>query len=245
MLKDVLTNHKPDLVSLSEPQTFQCDAEQLLECLDGDYCYRLNSDDLLDPELPLVKTRSLGGTMTLWKKQLDPFIEIYNTSSTAFLPVILRIPGIVTSIHITIYLPTHGKDSEFVSELAGLRVCIDELNEKYSDPIIFVRGDGNVNPKNSSRVTLLQQFLCDYSLAMTDVPHSTYHHFVGNGSFDSKIDILLCSAKENVSEYVSSIMCKHDHPGIMSHHDIIISKFTVPTCDIVPVSTNLLTAPKV
>ena len=40
-------------MSLSEPQLFQCDASQVLQLLDSEYNYFLNSDDLHDPELGL------------------------------------------------------------------------------------------------------------------------------------------------------------------------------------------------
>ena len=59
---------------------------------------------------------------------MDPFIEIIPTNTASFLPVILKKPGLVTTVHVTLYLPTHGKDSEFVSDMAELRNCLDELN---------------------------------------------------------------------------------------------------------------------
>ena len=244
MLKSVLSRSKPNFISLSEPQMFQCDAKQVMQHLEGEYCYHLNSDDLHDPELPLVKSRSLGGTMMLWNKEIDPYIEIINTTSTAFLPIVLKMPDLKVSIQVTIYLPTHGKDSEFVSDLADLRNCLDELIERYIDPIIFIRGDGNVNANNSMRVTLLQQFIADYFLVKTEVGHNTYHHFVGNGKFDSEIDLLLQSSNKNVSECVTKIMCKHENPGMLSHHDIIMSSFTIPIKDESPLPANLISAPK-
>ena len=127
MLKDVLSDQKVSLACLSEPQLFQCDAKQILQYVEGEYCWHLNSDDLSDPELPTVKSRAHGGTLMLWLKELDPYIEVINTKNTAFLPIILNMPGLRVSIHVSIYLPTHGKDSEFVADLADLRNCLDEL----------------------------------------------------------------------------------------------------------------------
>ena len=69
----------------------------------------------------------------------------------------------------------------------------------------------------------------DYRLAQTETGHNTYHHFVGNGMYDSDIDILLHTENENVSETVTKILCKHDHPSILSHHDVILSSFAIPT----------------
>ena len=228
-LKDILSSTKTSFVCLSEPQIYQCDVDQLLQYLEGDYCWHLNSHDLLDPELPLVKSKAIGGTLMLWMKELDPYIEVITTNTTAFLPIVLKMPGLKTSVHISLYLPTHSRDTEFVSDLAELRNCIDDLVTRFTDPILYIRGDGNVNPNNGVRVTLLQQLLSDYNLARTDLGHLTYHHFVGNGMYDSDIDILLHTKNENVTEAVIKILCKHEHPDIFSHHDPILSSFTIPT----------------
>ena len=180
----------------------------------------------------------------MWQRDLDPFIEVISTATTAFLPIILKIPGLRTSIHISIYFPTHGKDGEFVSDLAELRNCLDELTERFPDPVIFIRGDGNTNANNKMRVTLLKQLIVEYKLMETELGHSTYHHFVGNGNYDSMIDILLHSDIEHVNEAVTSILCVHDHPELLSHHDVIMSNFTIPTYDQPPITTKLVAAPR-
>ena len=130
-LNSVLLNNNVSFAFISEPQLYQCDAASIFQYLEGDYCWSLNSHDILDPELPLVKSRAIGGTLMLWQKELDPFIEVLSVNTTAFLPVIFRMPGLMTSIHISLYLPTHSKDSEFVSDLADLRNCLDELIERF------------------------------------------------------------------------------------------------------------------
>ena len=215
-----------------------------MKYLQGDYCYHLNSEDLHDPDLPLIRTRSHGGTLMLWSRALDPYIEVYSTTSTAFLPIILKVPGLQTSIHVALYLPTQGRDTEFVSELANLHTCLESLLESHNDAVIYVRGDCNVNQNNCTRVALLKQFLEKFSLKLTDINHNTYHHFVGNGMYDSKIDILAHSSKQHASENVVEILCKHDYPASNSHHDIILSQFTIPCKGPEQTSTNLITAPR-
>ena len=78
----------------------------------------------------------------MWKSSLDPFITVHNIDSAAYLPVILNIPGVQTSIHVALYLPTSGKETEFVAELAGLKVTLEELASKHPNSAIFVRGRG-------------------------------------------------------------------------------------------------------
>ena len=229
---------------LSEPQVFQCDSSQFLPVFRGRLCWHLNSDDLHNPELPMIQSRSYGGTAALWQKELDPYVEVFPTMTTSFLPVVLKMPGLRTSVHISTYMPTHGKDSAFAADLAELRNCLDDLTDRLNNPVIFIRGDGNVNPNNKVRVTLLKQLIVDYQLKQVDVGHNTYHHFVGKGSYDSAIDILLYSSSEHVTETVQSILCIHDHPELLSHNDVILSNFTNPCEKISTTSTDLVTASK-
>ena len=86
-------------------------------------------------------------------KETNGFANTQPYLSTAFL---FNMPGLKTSVHIALYMPTHGKDSEFVSDLADLRNCLDELKVRFSDPTVYIRGDGNVNSNNHVRVTLLK-----------------------------------------------------------------------------------------
>ena len=213
----------PDLVLLSEPQSYQTDIRQALDGVSHEYDFWLNSDDLQDPELPLVKPRAVGGTLALWRKWLDPYISVYPVQSSAFLPLVLKLPDSRTSVHVALYLPTHGRDAEFVSELASLQNCIEDICTKHKDAVVFIRGDSNCNLRNTNRMQLLANFLEEFSLTQVPILHPTYHHFVGDGKFDSNIDILLHTKLGNVSEVVTDIMCIKNDPEISSHHDMIIS----------------------
>ena len=116
VLRDFLNTEDVSLVFLSETQVYQCDLPSIVQYLDHDYCYSLNSDDLYDQDLPLVNSRAKGGTMVLWKKCLDPHIKVVSSPSSSFLPVVLTLPNCRPSVHITLYLPTHGQDTKFMSE---------------------------------------------------------------------------------------------------------------------------------
>ena len=152
----------------------------------------------------------------MWAKHLDPYVSIYPTTSSAFSTLILQVPGYQVSIHVVIYLPTAGKEQYFVSELTDLRICLEGVAVQYPGAILFIRGDSNVNRNNRNRVTLLNQFVEKFELQRVSSHHDTYHHFVGGGKYDSDIDVLLHSDLPGVSEEIISIMCKHDHPSILS-----------------------------
>ena len=92
------------------------------------------------------------------------------------------------SIHISVYLPTLGQESQFMEEMSKLSCTIDELRELHPNAPIFLRGDFNVNSKIKSRNNLLDYFTDEQNLSMLQTSHPTYHHFLGQGASDSFLD---------------------------------------------------------
>ena len=227
-LKYYLEMHVPDLAFISEPMTFQCDLWHHMKYLKHDYCVSLNSEDLHSPDIPLVSSRAKGGTLILWRKYLDPFINIHITDTSSFLPIILELPNCTVSIHIALYLPTAGKDSEYIAELSKLRTTIDDLSLKFPSSIVFIRGDANASEKNSFRKVLFSNFCKDYNLTRTVIDHRTYHHFLGGGQSDSDLDVLLFSTLPGVHEDLVNIHCKLSEPAVDSCHDILVSRASIP-----------------
>ena len=180
----------------------------------------------------------------MWRKELDPYIAVHATTTPSVLPIIFQPPGMARSVHITIYLPTSGLESEFIDALAELSNMVDDLEEKFPEALFFIRGDSNVNPNNSDRVPVFELFLLDQLLSSLNLHHSTYHHFTGNGASDSQLDVIL-SSRPN-SEQLLGISCKLDCPLINSSHDLIRTAFNLPNrdCDLTDTSENI-TAPKV
>ena len=85
-LKHFVNIYFPDMIFISEPQAYQCDVVKAMQHLQGHYKYFLNSDDLRDPELPLVKSKGHGGTMALWKENPDPYKSLHFFNSHLCLP---------------------------------------------------------------------------------------------------------------------------------------------------------------
>ena len=214
--------HHPDLVFLSESQIFSCDSLKVMEFLKKDYCFVSNSEDNHQPEAPLIKPRASGGTLIMWKRSLDPYIEVQPLSTTSTLPIIFQPPGCSPSIHICIYLPTAGQDSQFIEELAKLSSILCHLRTTAPNAPIFLRGDFNVNNRNKKRVQIYNSFLIAESLTEITIKHRTYHHFTGDGASDSNLDKILVS---HGRETLHSVLCGFDDPLISSHHDIILSQF--------------------
>ena len=80
----------------------------------------------------------------------------------------------------------------------------------------------------NKRDILFHHFVGDLNLHNVDLGHKTYHHFTGEGSSDSSIDVLLVPAKNINSEKVTGILCLKSNSNIDSHHDVILSEVSIP-----------------
>ena len=220
---------QPDLIFISEPQIFQSDLQHSMSLFKGEYSCELNSEDKFDIEASMIRAKAIGGTMVLWKHSIDKYISLYRSPSTSFLPIVFNPPGCPLSVHIALYLPTSGKETEFIEQIVLLSNCLNEFGQQYDDCLIFLRGDGNVNPNNQERTRIFNSFLSNHNLVQSNIQHKTYHHFLGEGIFDSNIDIIAHSEHISISESIISIFCKHEYPEIDSHHDIIISSVSLPS----------------
>ena len=187
----------------------------------GQYSFLLNSEETSNPELALDCPKARGGTLIMWRTELDPYVVPLPTTSPSFLPILLKMPGFTPSIHIALYLPTSGKDPEFVSALSLLDIFIDEVASSHHCPI-YIRGDANCNPRNLPRSTLLEHFSSKHKFVSIDFAHPSHHHFTGQGLHDAQLDVLL---HQNVStpEVLTNVICKLSHPLVESAHDIILS----------------------
>ena len=215
-------------MSLNETLIFQYEAKAATDIFHGEYDFVLNSDDTCDHELPFMKNKSNGGTMILWRKSLCKFITILPSPSVSFSALLFHPPGYSASLQVALYLPTSGKEDEFVDELTNLRIFIEDQVNKHPDILVFIRGDSNVNEKHVARSKIFENFKTNLNLTSLPTGHKTYHHFLGNGLFDSAIDVILCTKSKPINEQIEQILCKNDHLWIKSHHDAIISTFTLP-----------------
>ena len=205
----------PHLVFLSEPQIFQSDLSTCMDYFRGEYSFTLNSEDSNDPDIALLKTKSKGGTLAMWRQSLDPFVTIIHVDTSALLPVLLEVPNFQPSIHIGLYLPTAGKETEYLMELSKLSVLLDDLDKRFPTAAIFIRGDANSSQSNQNRHALLTSFCQNHMFNRVTLGHNTYHHFMGAGKSDSELDVLLYSSQSCVREDVLCIECKQLQPLVI------------------------------
>ena len=216
-----------------------------MELFKGEYSFALNSPDLYDPGLPMTHSKAHGGTMIMWRTEYDPFVSILAVESSAFLPLLFSPPGHPLSIHIAVYLPTQGKENEFMAEIAKLSSYIDQMYDQYPEALFYLRGDFNVNNNNIQRITLLKHFCQEHELISLHIGHKTYHHFMGGGLSDSSLDLILFSSNVKYKEQLSKIICKLTNPLVHSHHDLLVSTWKLPAIPITASPTDNISAPRI
>ena len=176
-----------------EPQIFSHDLNRVIQPLAENYLAFLNSADRFDPELPMVNSKAIGGTLVLWRRRHNAYVSVWPVSSSAFLPIVFQPPGSQCSVHIAVYLPTSGQESQFIEELSKLSNCIEEIADAHPDVPIYLRGDFNVRCSHTKRTDLLDHFAAQFDLLDVSLSLPTYHNFVGNGQSDSFLDKLFFS----------------------------------------------------
>ena len=254
-LKHLVQTELPSLIFLSEPWLHLSDSPLALDLLAHHYNYFLNSEDRHDDLLSLKKSRAHGGTLSLWDKDLDPYITILEPRSSRILALVLDKPGYQISIHLNIYLHTAGKEANFLEDLAQLEDILDEVSEKYPDSITYIRGDANSSPVPrtlNKRDFLFKHFLETNNLGSVPTHHNTYHHFTNAGMSDSSIDVLLYKmvtsegAPNTCIESLLKVLCSKTNSLIDSSHDAIITSVSFPSIPShIPKTSNNKTAPMI
>ena len=105
--------------------------------------------------------------MILWKESLDKFVITLPVVSSSFLPLLYQPPDSPPSLHIALYLPTSGKEAEFIEEITKLRNFLENILDENPDYIVFIRGDSNVNIKNRPRYNIFEDFINRFKLLIS------------------------------------------------------------------------------
>jgi hypothetical protein len=84
--------------------------------------------------------------MVLWDNSLSPHLKVLDTSTPSFVSVLLSPRGLFLPVHTAVYLPTAGRDGEWL-------VCLVELEHHLTD--IMEEHSGKIaSSKNMSRARI-------------------------------------------------------------------------------------------
>ena len=137
-----------------------------------------------------MKNKAHGGTMILWKKSIEKFITIIPCKTSSFLAILFKPPSCTAFLHICLYLPTSGLESEFVDEIS--EHFLKNVLRKILNVYCIFKGDSNVNSNHTIRVQILKALILVTIL--------------------TTISVATESLIRDCSEQVERVFFKFDHP---------------------------------
>ena len=76
--------------------------------------------------------------MVMWHVSLSPHLKVLPTTFPSFVSVLLSPPGILPSLHTAVYLPTAGRDGEWLDALVELEQHVHDSIEKHGPLAVFL-----------------------------------------------------------------------------------------------------------
>ena len=168
-----------------------------------------NEDKLMTPG-PVWHGAGLG-----WHDSISSYITPIQSSHDRFCCIRFK-SDFFSSLMISLYAPTHGKDDEFIE-------CIDHLSQFLlinlsENEVIIIGADTNCSTKSSARRRQAWRTFCDaFSLEQKSSQYPTFHHH--NGTSDSCVDMFLAPKSLNLATH--GTICTLESPLNLSSHDVL------------------------
>ena len=156
------------------------------------------------------------GSALLWHESMGASVVNIKNVHERFTGIKIRVDG-HSLLAISAYLPTSGKDDEYLDCLCQLSNFITD-NTSVHDTVL-IGTDANCSDKSTSRrLNSLEKFCMDHSLLKMKMSEPTFHH--SNGVSSSNIDFFLIS--DNISTRLSNgspsvTCCTHRTFPAMTH----------------------------
>ena len=191
------------------------------------YSVQISTPDQLTPPEDRLSNpdHTWHGAAVLWHESLNSSVLQITNTNVRFTGIKLKIQS-ETILAISLYLPTTGKDQEFVECLAELSAYIAD---NTSDRVTTLIGtDSNCSERSSQYRLRAFQCFCEEQ-HLTKVCHTgpTFHH--SNGTSSSNIDYFLISCNRGDRLKAATVQCKQDFPENLSSHDPVFSTLVIPS----------------
>ena len=191
-------------------------------------CYSVQistPDQLTLPEDRLcTPDHTWHGAAVMWHDSLNSSASHILNTNDRFTGIKLKFQG-VSILAISLYLPTSGKDNDFVECLAELSAYI--VDNISNEETILIGTDSNCSDKSSQcRLQAFQQFCEEHHLSKVCHTGPTFHH--NNGTSSSNIDYFLVSCNQTATLKPVSVQCKEDYPENLSSHDPVLTTLVIP-----------------
>ena len=191
-----------------------------------DYCVQISTPDQFTPPEDRLSSydHTWHGAAVMWHESLNSNIVNIKNQPDRFTGIKIKFEG-QSILAISVYLPTSGKDDEFLDCLAELSLFISENNSDAG--AILIGTDSNCSEKSSPRrIQGFKQFSDEHNLLKVCNQEPTFHHH--NGLSSSNIDYFLISSNCGPKLKKISLQCNQMHPLNFSSHDPVTAILAVP-----------------
>ena len=195
----------------------------------SEHNFHSTSSDMFIPpeELLLAPSTSWHGSSIGWSMKIDMFVTKIPVVSERF----CGISYTNNDCHIvfyTVYLPTSGKDEDFLEVLAQLTTNITQ--NRTESKAIVIGADTNQSKKSTKRrIDAMKKFICDFGLKSALVSNEpTLNH--NNLTSSSQIDNIFYHIPELNAINVKFLehLCKFEDSSNLSSHDVIVGNMSLP-----------------
>ena len=188
-----------------------------------DYEFISTASDMFDnPEdILLISGCAWHGTALGWSSDIDKYVTRLPIVSDRFCGITLQ-NGNTRILCYSLYLPTSGKDEEFLEVL--MKLSSDIVNHRTSNQSILIGADTNQSSKSSKRRSdAMSDFIRDFNLkSILQSSEPTFHH--NNQTSSSQIDHILYDITEesNIDIDFLEHICKLQNADNLSAHDVLL-----------------------
>ena len=221
-LCQVINIFTPKILFLQEIWVPYCE-ESALSSKIKDYTAQISTPDQFIPTEDMLNSVShtWHGAAIMWHSSLNSNVSNLKNVHDRFTGVKISLPD-RTLLAISAYLPTSGKDDEYLD-------CVAILSNFIMDnccDIVLIGGDFNCSDKASPRrITALQSLCITLNLHKVHPSEPTFHH--PNSQSSSCIDYFLLSYREGVSLNNIFLQCSQETPENLSGHDPVLATLSV------------------
>ena len=190
-----------------------------------DYSIQISTPDQFTPiEDRLGKAdHTWHGAAIMWHESLNSEVVNISNSNDRFTGINLFSRGLPV-LAISLYLPTSGRDDEFLDCRNKLSIFIQE--NSTGEGITLIGTDSNCSEKSSPRrIQSFHKFCKEQNLLKFCQAEPTFHH--SNGLSSSNIDYFLISQKHALKLSNIGIECNQEHSENFSSHEPVSANLKV------------------
>ena len=228
----MIKKYSPLLIFLQEHWLPDHEATTKMKTDFPSYNFLTTSDDMFTPaeDLVLQPGPVWHGTAIGWLSSVDRYVSSLPIVNERFCGIQYKdSQHDITILAYSVYLPTAGKDDEFLEVLSAL--SSDILLHSSAISTLIIGCDSNQSEKSTKRrISAMTDMLEDFHLQpILSGDEPTFHH--NNQTSESQIDNIYYyfpSSSSKTSLELFEHLCLKDNHENLSSHDVLVGKMILP-----------------